>query len=78
MPRFVKVKVKAGARRESIFVEKTNTLHIAVKEPAQDNRANDRMIAVVAGHFHVGRKAIEIVSGHHRPNKLLKIHSRTA
>ena len=73
MPQFVKVKVKAGASRESIFVQKPHELHIAVKEPAEDNRANERVIELVAAHFHISPKSVHLISGHHRPNKMLKL-----
>jgi uncharacterized protein (TIGR00251 family) len=75
MDRFVKVKVKASSARESIFVERTNQLHIAVKEPADGNLANERVIALVAAHFQVEKKQVRIISGHHRPQKMLRITS---
>ena len=73
MLRFIKVKVTVGSSKESVEVEKENTLRIAVNERAEENRANDRVVELVARHFSVAPKAVRIVSGHHQRSKMLRI-----
>lgn len=69
----VRVKVRAGARKES-FVEKAATsFEIAVKEPAEDNRANDRVRALLARHFKVATQKLTIVTGQRSSRKTIRL-----
>lgn len=70
---YIKVKVIAGARKEMVKEVGTNRYEIHVKEKAERNMANSRIIELVAGLYHVGTKAVKIFSGHHSPSKLLSI-----
>lgn len=70
----VRVKVTARAKKER--VEKKGTvLLLSIKEPAQDNRANERVRQIVAQRYAVPMKNVRIVSGHHKPTKRLEIQS---
>ena len=78
--RYVHVKVTAGARKESLKPvrsasgqESEDHFEIAVREKAERNMANARVIALVALHFAVTANKVRIVNGHHHPSKLLVI-----
>lgn len=70
---YVKVRATTDARRESLRVLAPDTLAIAVKEPAERNAANARIIALVAAHYSVSPKQVRIIKGHHSPAKVLAI-----
>ncbi|MBU6371012.1 MAG: DUF167 domain-containing protein [Patescibacteria group bacterium] len=70
----VKVKVSAGAKRETVAVKGPGSLAIAVREPAEENRANERVIALVRRHFGVYNGEVKIVKGQHSQNKIISIH----
>lgn len=74
---YIKVKVFAGANKESI---KENPpaggrghFEVAVKEKAERNLANRRVIELVAKHLKVPTGKICIISGHHSSSKMLSI-----
>lgn len=71
MEGYIHLKVKAGAKKE-IF-EKIDDTHfeISVKEKAEKNMANTRVLEIVREYFKTNN--IRIVNGHHSPSKLLII-----
>jgi uncharacterized protein YggU (UPF0235/DUF167 family) len=73
MEHFVKARVKAGAPREDFIEKKQNEFLISVREKAEGNRANTRIVSLIAAHFRVGPNAVRIISGHHRPSKILLV-----
>ena len=70
---YIHVKVVPHSKEE-IF-EETKTLHFKarVREPAEHNRANDRVRELVALHFNIDTKAARLISGHHSPSKIFSI-----
>ncbi len=70
---YIHVKVRAGARSEQF--EKVGRDHFAVivRQKAERNQANIRVVELVAEHFGISVKSVRIVSGHHSPSKLLAI-----
>jgi uncharacterized protein YggU (UPF0235/DUF167 family) len=72
---YVKVKVFAGTRKEQVKEVGENRYEIHVKEPAERNMANSRIIALVAELYKISPKAVKIFSGHHSPSKLLSIRT---
>ena len=69
----VRIVVKTDARKEYIRENTKGGLDIAVQEPAQDNRANERICQLIAVYYHVPQKAVKIVAGHHRSHKSVKV-----
>lgn len=70
---YIKARVAAGAKKES-FVEKSpDTVHIAVREPAERNLANARVLELVAAHCGVPKGKVRIISGHQSPSKILSV-----
>ncbi len=72
-PTHIKVKVKAGAKKEKFTVRAIDKFDIEVKEEAQNNMANARVRALMAKHLEVPLSFIRIVSGHHSPSKIIII-----
>ena len=70
---YIHVKVKAGARKESFSQKSEDHYEISVKEKAERNQANSRVIELVAEHFKVLKTKVRIINGHRHPSKLLVI-----
>ncbi len=70
---YIRVRVAAGAKRESFEPSSEDSFLVSVKEPAEQNRANKRVLELVAEHFGIEPKQIRIVSGHHSPGKILSL-----
>jgi uncharacterized protein (TIGR00251 family) len=70
---YVKVKVKAGAKEEKIILKKKDNFEISVKEPAERNLANKKIIELVRKYFAVYNSDVRIVSGHHSQSKIISI-----
>ena len=79
--KYIHIKVKAGVRKESFSPrpfgagQATSDDHfeISVREKAERNMANERVIELVARHFKVLKNKIRIVNGHRSSSKLLII-----
>ncbi len=70
---FVEVQAVASARSECVTELANGTLIISVRERAKQNRANRRIIALIAKRYGVGTSAVAIVTGHRSRRKLLSI-----
>lgn len=68
---YIKVRVTAGAKKEILKQESPDHFEVSVKEPAEQNRANRRVLSLFETHF--GIKDIRLISGHHSPSKILSI-----
>ena len=72
----IKVRVKTGAKNES--VRKISDVHfeVAVREKPENNAANARVIGLIAAKLGVPASKIRIIKGHHIPSKILSVGSR--
>ncbi|MCA9401561.1 MAG: DUF167 domain-containing protein [Candidatus Omnitrophica bacterium] len=70
---YIKVKVLAGQKREKFEQIKPDKFEIAIKQPAERNLANERVLELVARHFKTSVNRVRIVSGHTSPSKILSI-----
>ncbi len=70
---YIKVWANPGSKRE--IVEKVNdyTFEISVKEPAEGNRANTRIIELLALEFHITPKQVRFISGHQSGSKMFSV-----
>ena len=70
---YIKVKVIAGAKKEK--VERTSADHfvVSVREKAERNMANGRVIEIVAQACGVPTGKVRIINGHHSPSKMLSV-----
>lgn len=73
----IKVRVHTGAKKE--VVEEKSAAHLAiwVKEKPEQNRANRRVLELVAAHYRVPANRVHLVSGHHAPSKILLVDSES-
>ena len=67
------MKVSAGRGKESFVQKSEDHFEISVREKAERNMANLRVLAVVAEYFKTPVNKVRIVNGHHHPSKLLVI-----
>ena len=70
---YVHVKIFPHSKKEKIEKREENYFYVYVKEKAEQNKANIRMMEILTEYFHISRKQIYIISGHHKPKKLLEI-----
>mgnify|MGYP000870077675 CR=1 FL=1 len=70
---YLKVKVKAGSRNEEIERVNENTFHISVKEKAERNMANNRILEILSLELKIPINKIRIINGHQSPSKLISI-----
>lgn len=71
---FIKVKVRAGAKREVVTQKSKESFILEVKEPAERNLANTRVREIMASQFNVSVKNVRIINGHQSPSKMLSIN----
>lgn len=72
---YLKVKVRAGARRTA-FVEKSpDSFTIDVKEPAENGRANRAVLERLAKHLGLPVGKLWIVKGAHSPSKIIDVRA---
>ena len=70
---YIKVHVVAGAKKE-VFKKKTSDSYdVSVREPAERNMANRRVLELIAQDLQIPVGKARIVSGHHSPSKILSI-----
>lgn len=70
---YIHVKVTAGAKKETWKEKSSDHFEVSVKEKAERNMANSRVLALVASHFKVPVNKVRIINGHKHPSKLLVI-----
>lgn len=68
---YIKVRVVAGAKKEEVTQEAADHFKIFIKEPAERNLANSRILEIVRAKF--PGQNVQIVNGHHSPSKLLSV-----
>lgn len=60
-------------KKESWKKKSEDHFEVSVKEKAERNMANKRVLELVAENFKVPVSKVRIVNGHHHPSKLLVI-----
>lgn len=68
---YLSVKVTAGAKKEMIKKRTDTRFDVSVREKAEHNQANARVLEIMAEELGVSRKLVRIVNGHQSPSKLL-------
>jgi uncharacterized protein YggU (UPF0235/DUF167 family) len=66
------VRVKAN-KHQARVIEQGNEFLVEVDEPAHDNKANERLIEILADHFGIAKSRIYIKSGHGSSRKMIVI-----
>ena len=76
---YIHAKVTAGAREEKLLPrlagqgKSVDHFEVSVKEKAERNLANMRVLELVASYFKVPKNKVRIVNGHRHPSKLIVI-----
>ena len=70
---YIKVRVKAGAKRDEIEKVNENTFNVAVKADARQNMANKSVVRLVAKYLEIEENKVRIINGHQSPSKLISI-----
>lgn len=69
---YIKVKVMTGAKKVKILKKSEDHFEISVKEPAERNMANKKILELVREYFKVYNN-IKIISGHRAPCKIISL-----
>lgn len=72
---YIHVKVSAGVKKESFKKKTKDHFEISVKEKAERNMANSRVLELIAEYFKIPQNKVRIVNGHRHPSKLLVIEN---
>jgi uncharacterized protein YggU (UPF0235/DUF167 family) len=73
---YIKVIVTAGAKEEGILRKSSDHFEISVREKAERNMANKKVIELLSHYFRVSTGRIRIINGHQHPHKLLVVDSK--
>lgn len=68
------VRVRAGAKTERIVQQDDGTLKAWVSPPPEHERANTRLISLLADFLDVPKRTIHITAGQHAVAKIIEIH----
>lgn len=70
---YVRVLVHPGAKKERILKESDSEYTISVKEKAERNLANRRIIEIIADEFNIPKNRVKMITGHRSPRKIISI-----
>jgi uncharacterized protein YggU (UPF0235/DUF167 family) len=70
---FIKARVKVGQKKEAVSELPDKEFRISVKEKAERNAANARIVKIVADKLGVPIKKVRIVSGHRTSSRMLQV-----
>ena len=68
---YIRLRVTADAKKELVKKIADDHYDIAVKEPAEQNRANRRVLEIMKEQL--GAPRIRLVSGHHSSSKIISV-----
>jgi uncharacterized protein YggU (UPF0235/DUF167 family) len=74
-PMLLQVKVKPNSRASALTPAGDGTWLAQLRSPPVDGKANEELIALVAGHFGVARSAVAIRRGASGRTKFLSVES---
>ena len=67
------VRAYPNSKRESVTVDSPNSLSVRVGAPAQEGRANARLVELLAEHFKVSKSQVSILKGGTSKTKIVEI-----
>ena len=73
MARRIYVTVKPNAKRADITPISDTEFRVAVPAPAQNGKANEALVEILAGYFKVPKSTITILRGHSARKKLIEL-----
>lgn len=70
---YIHIKAFTSQKKEEIFERKPGYFDVFVREKPEQNMANRKIVELVAQYFGVSVSNIKIISGHHKPTKILSV-----
>lgn len=70
---YIKIKVIPNSKKETFKKIDDETYRISVKEKAERNLANNRVLDILSLNLKIERNRLKIITGHHSSNKILFI-----
>ncbi len=68
---YIKLRVLTESKIEKIDEISKDTLRVYVKDKAENNRANNRILELMKDYFKTNN--IRLISGHHSPSKIISV-----
>ena len=63
----------AGVKKESLKQKLEDHFEVSVREKAEHNLANERVLELFSLHFKIPVSKVRIINGHRSPSKLLVV-----
>jgi uncharacterized protein (TIGR00251 family) len=73
----VAVRAKPGAKKDAVLGERAGALLVSVTAPAQDGRANDAIVELLAARLGARRSQLDLVSGRTSRDKVILVRGAT-
>ena len=70
-PLYIKIRVKPNSKKEEVIKKGEDHYVISIKERAERNMANKRIIEILKGMF--PKTFVRIISGHQSPSKIVAV-----
>ena len=70
---YIKITALTSQKQEFVREGKEGRFLVSVKEKPEQNMANRKIMQIIASHFQIPVSRIKIISGHHKPSKILNI-----
>jgi uncharacterized protein (TIGR00251 family) len=70
---YIRVHVTPDAKKERVTKTSDTEFYIMVREPASQNLANRRIIAIIAELFSISPTQVRILTGHRSSSKMVSV-----
>ena len=70
---YIKVKVFPKSKKDNLLKIKDDYFEVRVKDKAEKNLANKKVMCLLSDFFAIETKKIKIINGHRSPSKLISI-----
>lgn len=70
---YIHVTITPSAKKEDLKELRSGHFEVSVKEPAERNLANKRLLEILADHFNNPEGGVKIINGHHSRKKLIRV-----
>lgn len=73
MTKYIKLRVKADAKKNTIKQKAIDTFIVEVREPARDGRANRAVLTMVAKTLGLESGKLHLIKGAHSASKIIEV-----
>jgi len=70
---YIHIKTYPDSKREEVTEKSKDHFEVYLREKAERNMANKRLIEIMMERFSLAKGKVRIISGHHSPSKILSI-----